>query len=80
LAIVVKKLRDAVDSSERTQSILEQLVCGVIVQKEEDEALTKCGLRKAMPPGTTHDDLMARYRDAKITFLPDDEEKLRRRH
>jgi hypothetical protein len=79
LAIVVKKLRDAVDSSERTQSILEQLVCGVIVLKEEDEALTKCGLRKAMPPGTTHDDLMARYRDAKITFLPDDEEKLRRR-
>jgi hypothetical protein len=51
----------------------------VIVLKEEDEALTKCGLRKAMPPGTTHDDLMARYRDAKITFLPDDEEKLRRR-
>jgi hypothetical protein len=80
LAMVVKELRNAVDSSERTRSILEQLVCGVIILKYEDQALTSSGLQKTTPLGTLDPgDLMARYRKAKIAFLPDDEERLRRR-
>jgi hypothetical protein len=55
--------------------LLRRRVCGVIITNEENERLNRLH-RATMPSGADTGDLMARYRAAGITFMPDDERRL----
>jgi hypothetical protein len=53
-------------------AFLKQHIWGVVVLKEEDDRLSKAGLRGRMPAGAALDDPMARYRAVGISFEADD--------
>ncbi|HEV2350615.1 MAG TPA: hypothetical protein VG028_12295 [Terriglobia bacterium] len=72
-------LRNATCSYEKLRDFLLWHVQGVVILKKENAKLSKCGLRKFLPPRAQGHDMLARYRKAKIKLKPEDDAKLKRR-
>ena len=61
-------LRKASGAFDTMRAFLARHVKGVVIAREEDDRLTKLGLRSKMPDDSHPDDIMSRYRATEIDF------------